>query len=361
MLKFNQIYVLIFLSVFIFSCKGQKRSAPIKETTKKPAPIDIKKVLPKEISDYDPYFVESNTIDSPYGPNGIVRNMIQAKNGDIWIASWEGIIRYDGKTFTNFTNKESLRRYHVFCALEDRKGNLWFGTIGGGIYVYDGKEFINYTTREGLVFDGIGCIYEDKAGNIWIGTQDGISRYDGTANNTKDITFKNFTTADSLTDNDINSIIEDKNGLFWIGTRGAACTYDGVNFSKITRENGSAFINVRSIIKDSNHNIWMGGNDGLWRYDGEAYYSFSENFVGYIYEDQKGNIWTNAASESPQVWVLSRYDKRPLSYELPVATKIKEEMDMFFGIMEDKSGNIWWGSLKGIHHFDGTTFTDFQQ
>ncbi len=367
MLKDLLIYTLLFISLVIISCKGQNRSAPIKETIKKSPSVESKKNLPKEILDYDPYFVESEPIESAFGPKSIVRNMIQDKKGNIWIASWEGIIRYDGTTFTNFTNKDSLRRYHVFCALEDRKGNLWFGTIGGGIYVYDGASFINYTTKEGLVYDGIGCISEDKSGKIWIGTQEGLSRYDGLAKDIKSITFKNFTTKDGLSDNDINSIIEDKNGQYWIGTRGAACVYDGKTFSKffntaeVIKTAGRPFVNVRSIIEDKSGNIWLGGNDGLWRYDGKAFTNFNKNFVGYIYEDKAGNIWTNSASASPQIWILSRYDKRPLAYEQPTATIIKEEMDMFFGIMEDKSGNIWWGSLNGIHRFDGTTFTDFQQ
>lgn len=363
--KYLQIFSLLFLLSFMASCKSQDRSTPIKRTVEPSKIKEPVQQLPSNLSDFDPYFVESEPKESASGPKSIVRNMIQDKKGNIWIASWEGIIRYDGKTFTNFTNKDSLRRYHVFCALEDRKGNLWFGTIGGGLYVYDGTTFINYTTKEGLVYDGIGCIYEDKSGKIWVGTQEGLSRYDGLAKDTKSITFQNFTKEDGLTDNDINSIIEDKNGQYWIGTRGPACVYDGKTFSQFfntadfTNSAGRPFVNVRSVIEDQSGNIWLGGNDGLWRYDGTTFTNFNKNFVGYIYEDKAGNIWTNSASASPQIWVLSRYDKKPLPYEQPTATKIKEAADMYFGIMEDDSGNIWWGSLNGINRFDGTSFTNF--
>jgi len=345
MISKKQIACFLFLFAFISLGKSQNQSTPIKQKVKK---ANI------ELPDYDPYFTETQSINSPYGPTSIVRNMIQAKNGHIWIASWEGIIRYDGKTFTNFTNKDSLRRFHVFCALEDRKGNLWFGTIGGGIYVYDGQAFTNYTTQDGLVYDGIGCIYEDKAGVIWIGTQNGLSLYNGSAKNTKEITFQNFTTADGLTDNDINSIVEDKNGHF-------ACMYDGTTFSKVIQKNGSGFINVRCIIEDEAHNIWMGGNDGLWRYDGTSFINFTENFVGYIYEDRKGDIWTNAISNVPQEWVLSRYDKKVLANGLPAIKEIRREANMFFGIMEDNQENIWFGTLKGICRYDCASFNYFKK
>lgn len=360
MAKYCSIFVFLGLLPLIFSCKNQSKSAPIKEIAKPKTVEESVEKVPINLSDYDPYFVETKTIESANGPTSIVRNMIQDKNGHIWMASWEGIIRYDGKTFTNFTNKYKLRRYHVFCALEDRKGNLWFGTIGAGIYVYDGESFINYTTKEGLVFDGIGCIYEDKSGTIWIGTQGGLSRYDGLAKDTKSITFQNFTKEDGLTDNDINSIIEDKSGKFWFGTRGETCVYDGKTFTPFFNYDGRAFVNVRSIIEDKLGNIWLGGNDGLWRFDGSVFTNFNKNFVGYIYEDKTGNIWTNSASASPQIWILSRYDKKPLPYELPIVTEIREEADMYFGIMEDNSGNIWWGSLKGVHRYNGSTFDDFR-
>lgn len=66
----------------------------------------------------------------------------------MWITSWDGIFRYDGKSFTNMTSNISSARF--FSVLEDRKGNLWFGTIGSGVYRYDGKTFQNFTTRDGL-------------------------------------------------------------------------------------------------------------------------------------------------------------------------------------------------------------------
>ena len=84
-----------------------------------------------------------------------------------------------------------MRRYHVFSLLEDRQGNIWFGTIGAGVYRYDGKTFTNFTTQHGLPDDKIGCFYEDRNGSLWIGTINGLSRYDG-------LTFTNYGTEDGL-------------------------------------------------------------------------------------------------------------------------------------------------------------------
>ncbi len=62
--------------------------------------------LPDEV---DSYFRESNDITTSNGPSSITRNVLQDKKGFIWLATWNGIIRYDGKTFTNFTNKNGLK------------------------------------------------------------------------------------------------------------------------------------------------------------------------------------------------------------------------------------------------------------
>ncbi|MFT4660406.1 MAG: ligand-binding sensor domain-containing protein [Patiriisocius sp.] len=357
MVKLDQQLIVILFLIFFTSCEGQ---------VKRDSSINIKeqKVQKEKVnSDVDEYFVESNDDSSPYAPSSITRNILEDKNGHIWFASWEGIIRYDGKSFVNFTNKEKLRRYHVFSLLEDRNGMLWFGTIGAGVYRYDGKSFVNFTMKEGLPDDRVTCIYEDKKGDIWFGTTGGASRYDGE-------TFRNYTSKEGMSNHDINSIIEDSNGSFWFGTRGQACKFDPVRkssegdekFEVIINHEGKSFNNVRSIIKDKMGDIWLGGNDGLWRYDGRSYVNYTTDFVGYIYEDKKGNIWTNSAKDGNEMrWRLSRYDAQLPSREKMNSKLVKEENDMFFGITEDSNGNIWLGKGYGIYRYDGEFFEEFSK
>jgi ligand-binding sensor domain-containing protein len=149
-MKFTQVYTLFLMSVFLTSC-GQKQT-------------DVQgEYITSDIKD---------TVTS-YGPNSMVRNVKQARNGDILIASYRGVFRYDGKSFTNITTKISAPSF--WDVLEDRKGNLWFGTRDSGVYRYDGKSFQHFSTRQGLASNMALHLYEDRAGNIWFGA----SRYDG--------------------------------------------------------------------------------------------------------------------------------------------------------------------------------------
>ncbi len=318
-------------------------------------------------------------------PKSIVRTIKQDKKGNIWMASWEGVFKYDGKSFTNSTYKVSSARF--FSVLEDKKGNFWFGTVGSGVYYFDGKVFKNYTVNDGLAGNSVTSIYEDKTGNIWFGTENGTSRYNGKSflnlkmNEARsgiqnDSVYVGADSTRKVNDsvhvssyqqqlarvhpmhNDVNAIVEDNKGHFWFGTRGYTTIYNGKAFTTITNSEGKPFTNVRSIIKDKKGNIWLGGADGLWRYDGKTFTNYTRNFVGYIYEDKKGNIWTSSENPDTGFWILSRYEARTLLDKNPIVREITNKK-LIFGILEDAKGNVWFGSFDGVHRYDGNTITNF--
>ena len=76
--------------------------------------------------------------------------------------------------------------------IEDKQGNLWFGTHGG-VSMFNGKDFTSFTSQQGLVNNVVRAALQDRSGNLWFGTDEGLSRYDGT-------TFVNFTTSQGLSE-----------------------------------------------------------------------------------------------------------------------------------------------------------------
>jgi ligand-binding sensor domain-containing protein len=331
----NYAFALIFSSAF--SCgRGQTI-----------APIEIKKSETKSVITSDV-------------PQSITRNIIQDKKGNIWMAAFDGVFRYDGKSFANITKDITSARF--FSILEDKKGNFWFGTVGSGVYYYDGNSFKNFTINDGLLNNEVTLIFEDKKGNIWFGVSGGASCYDGKF-------FRNFiinenemyedrsgkTFAERQT-YEVNSIIEDKTGKYWIATRNNTFIHDGKEFTIVAHEN-TAFKNVRTIIEDKKGNIWLSGSDGLWGYDGNTFRNYNQNFVGYVIEDKNGNIWTSSQKDR-QEWSLSKYDQKTLKNKYPEVTEIANQ-PMIFGILEDDGGNIWFGA-NGVYRYDGKVITDFK-
>ena len=86
--------------------------------------------------------------------------------------------------------------------MEDRSGNFWVGTEGGGLILFNrtqGKIIARYTTDEGLCSNSILTILEDAAGNLWMSTFNGIAKF-----NPKNKTFKNYYKGDGLQSNQFN-------------------------------------------------------------------------------------------------------------------------------------------------------------
>ncbi len=336
-MKYVHVYALFLVFVFHTSCGQNQTNSPQDNTSLGYSESQLKEAATSKV------------------PMSMVRNVKQARNGDILIASYLGVFRYDGTSFTNLTSKISSPRFSSFWdVLEDRKGNLWFASKDSGVYYYNGKSFQHFTTKDGLANNRTLHIYEDKAGNIWFATGGGASRYDGKS-------FRNFTTKEGLSNNDLTRIIEDKTGNLWFGTRGEPCFYDGKTFAVLKNKDGKAFKNVWSIIEDKKGNIWLADNDGLWRYDGRTFIKVSQRGAYAITEDKKGDIWTTGAVNF-EVWALSRYDQKSLYNKKPIVSEIMSggRMD-FLGILEANDGSIWFGSGGGVHRYDGKTFTDFRR
>lgn len=333
-----------------------------------------KTTLPANTSKY-----QSKGLVSPYGPTTSVRTIIQDRKGNIWLASNEGIIRYDtstslsagGKSFTNVTGTVDSDRF--FAVLEDRNGNFWFGNYGAGAYYYNpstsGESLQHFTTKDGLISNKISSVYEDKAGNIWFGTGGGASRYDPRGAVGK--SFRNYiigqnaiiedSTGKSYSDsgsgsNGVNPIFEDKTGKIWFGTNGNTYIYDGNKFAAVTDKEGRAFTNVWSIIEDKKGNIWLGG-DGLWRYSGGKFTNFSVTPIRYLCEDKAGNIWGSGNVNGR--WSLFRFDANSLPDKKPTIIEIPESFNLF-GLFAANDGSIWFGSFDGVYRYDGNTITDFK-
>jgi ligand-binding sensor domain-containing protein len=281
-------------------------------------------------------------------PNSMVRNIKRARNGDILIASFLGVFRYDGKSFTNLTSK--INSPSFWDVLEDRKGNLWLATRDSGVYYYNGKSFQHFTTREGIASNMVFSIYEDKKGSIWFGTAAGASLYNGKSfRNSKEMLF-----------------LEDKTGKLWFSTGDGARIYDGKTFTVLKNKDGKPFKNVRSVIEDKKGNIWLSEVDGLWRYDGSTLTKVSQKGAYALLEDKKGNIWTTAEVKPNGDWALFRYDQKSLSDKKPIVTDITSKYEGYnknclFGILEANDGSIWVGGLDGVYRYDGNTFKNLKR
>lgn len=332
---------LIFIFILNLACQGQ-----VKMEQKKSTAVDpniIKFPIGIQNKPADPYFIEIKDTSRIQGPQVITRNILQDQKGNIWFASYQGLIRFNGETYSNLTNELGLLRYRFFSLLEDKNNTLWAGTVGNGVYHYDGEIFRNFTTIDGLSDDKIECMLQDNMGKIWFGTGNGLSSFDGK-------TFANFKVSPTSLDNDIHSIVQDKEGKMWVGTSGSLFIFDGEKFALVENKDGKTYKNVRIIMRDNIGNIWFGGNDGLNVYDGKRIINFMTNFIGNLLQDSKGTIWISASQQNNTgKMVLHKYTHlpNPSLGDLSEIKQIRIGEGLIFGFCEDKDGNLWYGTTEG--------------
>lgn len=268
---------------------------------------------------------------------------------------------------------------NVNCSLQDKAGNLWFGTTQNGLYKYDGNSFIQYLVKDGLNSDNISCLLQDKDGLIWIGTEAGLCVYDGK-------TFREIKIP--LSENQplnkseiyrnshwVFSIMQAKNGQLWFATIDGVYIYDGKSFTYfIVNERSGGYSssnnNVEKIIEDNDGNIWLGGraNHGVYRYDGrsiinfklpEIKLQFGEKRVGHDWgwpqlQDKNGDIWFSN-------WAGTyRYDGKTFTTITP-ADGLPGYNGVVKKILEDKNGNLWFGGDVGLSLYDGKSFKLFNE
>ena len=127
---------------------------------------------------YAQFHFDSWTADSGL-PQNIVTAIRQTRDGYLWIATFDGLARFDGVRFTVFNRANSPGIYsNRFTSLfEDTRGDLWMGTEIGAVTRYTGGRFITYSAPNGLSARFVRAFSGDAAGNVWVLSDDTIRQW----------------------------------------------------------------------------------------------------------------------------------------------------------------------------------------
>ncbi len=145
-------------------------------------------------------------------PSNIIRQIVQATDGEYWLAANGGASRFTPDSDTPaqiYTPGNSpLPSNNVNVILPTATG-VWFGTEE--VTFFDGVTWTTYGTKEGLTGNGVQAITADAQNRIWFGTNAGLSIWTGS-------TFFNLTSSNGLPSEDITALQSDGSAV-WIGTR----------------------------------------------------------------------------------------------------------------------------------------------
>ena len=223
------------------------------------------------------------TKDSQGNPLGRLYGISKDSQGNYWLCSKDHGVYKMSKTengwhIKNFRhedgNPRSMSSSLAYEAVEDKSGNIWIATYGGGVnlltkenmekevFLHEQHGMKNYPKK---AYQKVRTIEADPEGHVWAGTTDGILELSYENGEVKVGELKMSTEGDDVPLSiDIISIRRDHKGGMWIGTNGG-----GIGYTKskdktgrwimriFDAENGLPSDEIRSITFDENDNTWF--------------------------------------------------------------------------------------------------------
>jgi diguanylate cyclase (GGDEF)-like protein len=314
----------------------------------------------------------SATEPGAFGP-ATISQIYEDDNGSLWfcVASFgmQRISEHLEKFITigSGPGERQLSWDILLDLLEDRNGNVWIATDGGGLNKFSPKtgRFTKYfyepDNPRSLSSNSTLSLEEDRRGMIWIGTwAGGLNRLDpGTG---EVVRYQHDPTAPknrTIGNNNIFQIVEDSDGWLWLSVWNFGLQrfnpltgeFISFHFSDPSDTSGLANGSINAIEASRRGHRWIGGYMGLEKYDPHTQ-RFTQvplvkesHEIFDLYEDPEGILWV-ATSEG-----IIRYN--PETRAVKHYTVANGLADPFVASIEqDKSGRLWLGTRGGLSRFD---------
>ncbi len=343
---------------------------------------------------YSQYQIESWTTDQGL-PQNTVYSLVQTADGYLWLATLDGLVRFDGVRFAVFNkqNTAGIESNRFTQLVVDGQGALWAGTENSGITRYQNggfqtiplapdsvgrplwKMFINgeselvvFTESEMLIWKNDKFVpYQPIAGekpeNIALWGKSGTFWYADTRTVYR---FKNnridkFPLPGVLKTIAVNKLFEDSRERLWIGTSNTGLfLLENDNLSAFPLDVALMDNHVSPRIEDSSGNLWVVTNTGIAiiAADGKTSYLKTENGLSgnaaaalyafnSVLEDREGNIWIGTLYSG-----LNRLNQKSVTF---YTQKDGLTADVINPIYQTQAGDIWIGG-KSITHYESGTF-----
>lgn len=287
-----------------------------------------------------------------------VRAIMQDKYGFMWLGTDDGLNRYDGTTIKVYNlNPQGSNDY--ISSLYDTTDNIWVGTEGG-VYIFDYEtesfELFKVLTAQGdSIKSNVNHIAEDRDGNLWFSTVgQGIFKYNISKHYLEHYEFKD---ANGL----MASVLVDSENQIWAVTNWGSPTVSKLNKAEnkfepfpITYEAGQYYSNSLVMLEDSEHALWLGtwecGLQKIDRYTGKA--------ITYLHPSEgKGATHIHSLMEyAPHQLLIGSDDGLLLFNTLTCEHQLFTEDEtnpyslsnrFVYPIVKDREGGIWVGTYYG--------------
>lgn len=248
-----------------------------------------------------------------------VSRILQTAGGTLWVAAQEGVYRLDELPGGGFRKRllhlpgipeDVSRRYRYFLDLcEDGCGDIWIATMDGLIRydVLSGRT-VTYTAAHGLASNSVYSLLADaKNGLIWAGSaESGLSkiRYTDSGSGIEVEVVRQDSAPFALSDNHVWCLRMTRDGTLWVGTDAGLnrMTVDGGEIRAVEHIHSPELEDAKilAITEDLAGDLWLNGSQGLYRYQ-----PATGRVKRYVSDDGlQSNTWTEGAAVSDNGWLF---------------------------------------------------------
>ena len=269
-------------------------------------------------------------------PSNETRVLYESRDGSLWIGTTSGLARYRPGRPPLFEDVPDFHRKTVFAIMEDNSGSLWVGTLAG---TYRHTRELNFEIVPDAPMN-VRAICEDRDGTMWFGSNDGLFRRKGAAYERLVHEFlpHNKSVADPLNMSRVHVIRMDGKGSLWIGAKRALLHWKDGAFQREGRELGRQ--QVYDILETSDACVYAAARFGLYcSRDGGLFQKVSANeSVFCLMQDHGKRLW------------VGHGDNRGLHTYAPHPSESIWNETTVYCVHQDKVGSLWIGSKLGLHH-----------
>ncbi|MFZ1730598.1 MAG: two-component regulator propeller domain-containing protein [Bacteroidota bacterium] len=296
---------------------------------------------------------------------GSINAILQGKRGFLYIATDDGLNRFDGYQFLVFRpNSEdsmSISTNIITALAEDASGLIWIGTAGSGFQSYDPvmRQFESYTQEisAGVSFSNtlINALAVDRRGHVWIGSDNrGLLEFDPAAGALKTHALPGIRAECNVLDIQQTSsgnllIVCEGEGLFLLNPASRKAEKITIPLDPAT----GLSRNVLRIAMEGARYLWVGMQDGLlFRYDirtgkWEKHVLDSAPLEGYSVEirdlsmDRNGNLWICTVTEG--LYLINTADGKITHLKRDILVPGSIPSNSLRSLYVDRLGNVWVG------------------
>lgn len=294
-------------------------------------------------------------------PEGAVLGIKQSKDGYLWLATWRGLVRFDGSEFSVITmqNQPVLPGNVIFTLGTGADGALWAGT-GAGVVRHQAGQFAVFGEAQGLQHPFVTAVVERPDGTLWVGTGgSGIwclkqGRYERAVPYQPGHSLASAGRDGNL--QQVNGLSLDSQGGLWAATGGGVVRLQDDRSRTYGVAEGLAAPWVSTVYVDRAGTVWAGTRGGLCRLEKDGRFrtlterdGLSDPDVRAILEDRDGNLWIGTAAGGLNRLTHGRIDV--LDRKGGLAD------DAVLALAEDSDGTLWVGTGSGLNRLRNGVFT----